>query len=312
MSKLSPFFSVVIPLYNKAHFIESSVESVLQQGFENFELIIVDDGSTDHSVEKINHFKDKRIVLVQQQNKGAAAARNYGVELAKSNWIAFLDADDIWKKNHLSELQKAVQQFPDEVVFTTRLSIVQENKKEISAIYNFPIDEKIKLLPYFDNSIKSDLLNTSGILIQKAFFKKLGGFNEAIYSGQDTDLFIRIGLHRKVVFNPKSTFVYQEYSENNISKTPRFKERLAFINAYQNEAEKNSALQKYLDLNRFSIYLRSKMHGDATWKIVAQKIKKQNLSKKQLFLMKLPKSLLKLMKNIQLILKRLGIEKSAF
>lgn len=312
MNKLNPFFSVVIPLYNKAHFIEASVKSVLQQDFENFELIIVDDGSTDDSLAKVNQIKDPRIQLIQQKNKGAAAARNYGVEFAKSNWIAFLDADDVWKKNHLSELHKALQQFPEEVVFTTRLSIVQENKKEILAIYNFPIGKKIKLLPYFENSVKSDLLNTSGILIQKVFFKKLGGFNETIYSGQDTDLFIRIGLQKKVVFNPKSTFVYQEYSENNISKTPRFKERLAFINDFQNEAESNSALQKYLDLNRFSIYLRAKIQGDSTWKLAVKKINKHNLSKKQIFLMKLPSSMLKLLKNIQLILKRLGIKRSAF
>ncbi|GGE33355.1 glycosyltransferase family 2 protein [Psychroflexus planctonicus] len=312
MSKLNPFFSVVIPLHNKANFIEACVESVLQQDFKNFELIIVDDGSTDDSIEKINNFKDNRVVLEQQQNKGAAYARNRGVEIATSHWIAFLDADDFWKENHLSEFYKAVQLFPDEVVFSSKPSIIKEHNKTTTAQYSFELDSKMKPLSYFENSTKHSLLITSGMLIKKDFFKQIGGFNEAIYSGQDTDLFIRIGLQKKIVFNPKSTFTYYVSSENNISKTPRFKERLTFINAYQHQAEKNPALQKYLDLNRFSIVLRAKMHGDSTWKVAQQELNENSLSKKQLFLLKLPGGLLKVLKSIQQKLLQFGVEKSAF
>lgn len=312
MRNPSPFFSIVVPLHNKTNFIEACVKSVLQQDFQDFELIVIDDGSTDDSLTKIKKFKDKRISVLEQANRGAAAARNRGVKLAQAGWIAFLDADDFWKKNHLAEQFKAIQQFPNEVVFSTRPTIIQENKKEKLARYNFPLKEEIQLLPYFENSIKCNLLVTPGMVIKKAFFEKLGGFNEGIYSGQDTDLFIRIGLQRKIVFSSKNTFSYYVASENNISQTPRFIERLAFINAYQKEADNHPALQKFLDLNRFSIYLRSKMYGDATWKVVDKQLNKSSLTKKQLFLMKFSGNFLKLMKYIQLKLTHFGIEKSAF
>jgi len=308
----TPFFSVVIPLYNKGNYITTCLDSVLNQDFSNFEIIIVDDGSTDDSINEIKKFDDERIIIEQQENKGAAAARNKGVEIAKAKWIAFLDADDLWLENHLAELFLAIQEFPKESVFTSRLGIIRQHKQIDLAQYNFKLKSETQLLSYFENSIKSDLLNTSGIVIEKAFFKKMNGFDEQIYSGQDTDLFIRIGLKKKIVFSSKNTFLYCEYSENNISKTPRFKERLALLDAYQLKAENNPALEKYLDLNRFSIYLRSKMYGDDTWKQAKQKINKKNLTKKQLGLMLLPKLMLQNLKYIQLKLSSLGIKKSVF
>ena len=86
--------SIVIPLYNKGFIIHKTIKSVLEQTFTDFEIVIVNDGSTDSSFEIVSKFSDKRILLVQQENKGAAAARNLGIEKATSKLIAFLDADD--------------------------------------------------------------------------------------------------------------------------------------------------------------------------------------------------------------------------
>ncbi|KIC01072.1 hypothetical protein OA88_15890, partial [Flavobacterium sp. JRM] len=90
------FFSIVIPLYNKAYYIENTIKSVLYQSFTDYEIIIINDGSTDNSLEKVLEFNDKRIQLYTQQNQGASVARNLGIEKAKYNYIAFLDADDLW------------------------------------------------------------------------------------------------------------------------------------------------------------------------------------------------------------------------
>lgn len=312
MPETKPFFSVVIPLYNKAHYIEACVKSVLQQRFSDFELLIVNDGSTDASIQKLASFDDHRIQLFHQANKGAAVARNKGVVNAKAEFIAFLDADDLWKENHLFEIYHSILQFPEEKVFTTKLSRFEANQKIEKGKYNFKESTQIEVLAYFKNSLKSDLLNTSGLVIQKAFFNELGGFNEAIVSGQDTDLFIRIGLETDVVFNPLSTFVYRPATANNLSKTPRFKERLALLTAYEEEAKTNLDLKKYLDVNRFSILLRSKMYGDDAWKIAQHQIDTNNLSKKQMMVFKLPKLALISLKQLQLILKKLGIKKSIF
>ena len=101
-----PYFSVVIPLYNKETHLKKTLALVLQQDFSDFEVIIVNDGSTDNSVKVVESFSDKRIELFHQKNKGAAAARNFGIEKAKAKYIALIDADDEWKENHLSTLKE--------------------------------------------------------------------------------------------------------------------------------------------------------------------------------------------------------------
>ena len=102
--------SVIIPTYNRAHLIKRSVESVLNQTYKNLELIIVDDGSTDNTKEIIDSINDKRIIYVKQQNQGACAARNNGIDLAKGKYIAFQDSDDIW---HLNKLEIQIQKLKE-------------------------------------------------------------------------------------------------------------------------------------------------------------------------------------------------------
>ena len=90
--------SVVIPLYNKEKYIKRAIESVLNQTFQKFEIIVVNDGSTDKSAEIVQNIKDPRIRLINQKNAGVSAARNRGIQEAKYEYIAFLDADDFWEK----------------------------------------------------------------------------------------------------------------------------------------------------------------------------------------------------------------------
>src|SRR4051812_32162135 len=95
------FFSVIIPLYNKANYIENTIKSVLNQTFTDFEIIVVNDESTDESETIVLGFNDKRIQLFNQKNQGVSVARNHGIEKAKGKLVAFLDADDYWFHNHL-------------------------------------------------------------------------------------------------------------------------------------------------------------------------------------------------------------------
>lgn len=106
-----PKISVVIPLYNKAFSIEKTLKTVLQQTFSDFEIVIINDGSTDNSAEIVESIKDCRVQLYHQENQGAAAARNFGIEKSNGNLIAFLDADDFWNPNHLEELYKLYEDF---------------------------------------------------------------------------------------------------------------------------------------------------------------------------------------------------------
>ncbi len=106
--------SVVIPLYNKAHTIANTLSCVIGQTFQNFEIIIVDDGSTDNGVELIKEkFNDSRIKIISQPNQGVSAARNTGIDNAGGDWISFLDADDLWSINYLEEVDRAILKFPE-------------------------------------------------------------------------------------------------------------------------------------------------------------------------------------------------------
>ena len=109
--------SVVIPLYNKEKQIAHTLQSVLNQTFQDFEIVIVDDGSTDGSVAEVEKFSDSRIRLIHQKNAGVSAARNRGIEAAKGDLIAFLDADDVWMPEYLATQYHLSQKYPDCNVF---------------------------------------------------------------------------------------------------------------------------------------------------------------------------------------------------
>jgi len=113
--RIEPYFSVVIPVYNKGPHIHRSISSVLKQTDQNFELILVNDASTDNSLEEIQKFTDDRIRLFQRTEPGSGgyAARNLGIEKAKGEWVAFLDADDEWYPNHLEKMYALAQKYPD-------------------------------------------------------------------------------------------------------------------------------------------------------------------------------------------------------
>ena len=312
MKTKSHFFSVVIPLYNKANYIQNCIKSVLQQKFSDFELIIINDGSTDCSLQKVEAFTDHRISIKSQTNQGAAAARNHGVDIASAKWIAFLDADDVWKANHLSVLHEAISKFPNESIFTSQAEIIDHKFRTRKATYNFKIPKNTVVLPYFKNSLAHDLLITSGFVIEKEFFNCIGKFDKHIASGQDTDLFIRIGLQKNIVFIPKTTFSYYVNSENNLSQSPRFKERIMLLEKYKKKGSNHRFLKLYLNQNWFSIYLKSKIQEDQNWKLAKSKIDLNCLSFKQKILLKLSTNKLKLVKHLQEKLKQAGIYKSAF
>jgi glycosyltransferase involved in cell wall biosynthesis len=114
MNKNKPYFSVIVPVHNKKPHLRRSINSILNQTFSDFELIIVDDASTDGSLDEIRTIEDARVILFNRENPGPGgyAARNFGIEKAKADYIAFLDADDEWKSDHLDNIYKSSIAFP--------------------------------------------------------------------------------------------------------------------------------------------------------------------------------------------------------
>lgn len=127
--------SVVIPLYNKEASIKQSLMSVLSQSYEDFEVVIVDDGSTDNSVAKVDEIQDSRIRLILQENGGPSKARNTGVKNAKGEWILFIDADDEMLPDAISNFAKYIEKIPNADMFLAEVVVNNAGNKKLSRIY---------------------------------------------------------------------------------------------------------------------------------------------------------------------------------
>lgn len=203
--------SIIIPLYNKELSVKSTIQSVLDQTYQEFEIVVVNDGSTDNSIKVVEQFKDSRIRLIHQENRGVSAARNKGIKKAKFEWICFLDADDLWFEYHLETLKRMIAYYPKELVFTT--SFVRSNETT-----NKNQDESINIIDnYFKAALKSYVTWTSVICINKKVFNKVGYFNVNLNRGEDLDLWARIGKKYRYVKSNLITAIYRIETGNNLT-----------------------------------------------------------------------------------------------
>lgn len=310
-------FSIIIPLYNKEKHIKDTLGSVLAQTFRDFEIIVVNDGSTDDSALEVNSIIDERIKLFNIENQGVSHARNYGIRQANSKLIAFLDADDIWKPIHLQNLKTMFEMFPNCGLYATAYSN-KVNGKELTSVYkNIPKDKEwIGIVnDFFLSSSVNGIAWTSAVMIPKHIFESVGNFDETITlgAGEDTDLWIRIALKFPVGFCNKVSAVYQLQADNRISNSNTNLRTFLNLDAYEERAKTNKSLKTYLDLNRFSIAIQYKLAGnEANAKTYIDKIDEGNLNAKQRFLLQMNTTTLKRFLKIKNSLRKNGIELSAF
>lgn len=310
---MKPYFSVVIPLYNKANYIENTLRSVLAQSFSNFEIIVVNDGSTDNSLEKVGEIHDDRIKLIDQKNQGVSVARNRGIEAANGKYIALLDADDHWFPDHLEQLKELISKFPEAGLFCSGYEILLDNKLIQKAHYSFDHQNRAQRIDdYFTASLFNPVAWTSAVVFSKENFYKIGTFDPVLRTGQDIDFFIRAALKTDVAFDPKITMRYHKQSENNLAQSHFNNDRARLIEKFKEEEKSNPSLKKYMDFNRYAVALRCKFQNDATWKKLASEIGPKNLNAKQTFLLKMPKFLLQTARKFQRVLMKLGIYWTAF
>lgn len=199
-------FSVIVPLYNKRSYIRRCVDSVLNQTFNDFELIVVDDGSTDGSHEVLADIDDQRFRLIRQENKGEGAARNAGMDNAHSEWLAFLDGDDMWLPDHLAELHRIVTTYPD-------AGLVSTSCLEVSDSNNFSLDERegdiqIRKIDYFrEASRKIGVINSSSSAVRQNVYRDIGGFG-GYKAGADLEFWARVALYYPVAISNRVTCLY--------------------------------------------------------------------------------------------------------
>ena len=196
-----PFFSVIMPLYNKAPYVRKAVESVVGQTYGDWELIVVDNGSTDGSGDIVANYTDPRIRIVRlEDNIGPGGARNRGVAESKAPRVCFLDADDWWEPTFLEEMAGLIERHPDAGIYGTSYYIVKNGKKRVAPI---GVDEdfkegEINYCRVYAKTLCMPLTSIS-VCIPGPIFDEAGGFSTEVRLGEDFLLWIRIALSHKVV-----------------------------------------------------------------------------------------------------------------
>ncbi len=216
-------FSVICPVFNKEKELKETIDSVLSQAYKDFELILIENGSTDNSLSVIQSFNDPRIKLIQTNQIGPGAARNIGVAHAKNDWIAFLDADDLWENFHLQNIFEAISKQPNVNFFSSSWKVLKSNTFSPSTLATSINEKRI----FFSEKrvLELTLQNsppfwTSAIVVHKKLFNQAGGFPESLPAhGEDVALWVQlIRLQKGIHFINDLSASYRADSSNMISK----------------------------------------------------------------------------------------------
>ncbi|WP_410510330.1 glycosyltransferase family A protein [Methanosarcina hadiensis] len=209
-------FSVAIPLYNKEPHVKRALDSVINQTFQDFEIIVINDGSTDKSAEIVKSYSDSRIRLINQKNAGVSAARNRGISEARSELIAFLDADDEWTPDYLETVRRLREKYPDAGLYATSLktefidNVLMDKEKELRKV----IPDEGLILNFFKVNLKDishkDIFYTSSVTVPKKIFSEIGGFKTGYWWGEDIDMWGRIGLKYPFAYSSKVCAIYYQ------------------------------------------------------------------------------------------------------
>lgn len=298
-----PHFSIIIPLYNKQKDIAATLQSVFAQTFGDFEVIVINDGSTDGSEQEVLKFDDVRLKYHKTENRGVSEARNTGIDMASGKIIAFLDADDHWLPEHLETVYNLETDFPEAGIMGTNYKFIYHDGKAMDTNFD-------SLGPGFrgivDNVFRHSLHNrlfwTSCVAVRKEVFEKTGKFDTTITlgAGEDTDMWIRIALKYPAAFTTKVTANYNLGGSNRISHSQTLKRSFAKFDKFKTEEAADPHLKKYLDLYRADYALKHKMAGDkATASFYEDGLDPANISGKARLLLKLPVPLLRGMLNFK-------------
>lgn len=283
--------SVVIPLYNKAHTIVNTLNTVVNQTYKDFEVIIVNDGSTDNGVEVIQkHFADNRIRIINQKNAGVSAARNKGVEESKGEWIAFLDGDDEWHPEYLDYVYNAITKYPGcGMICSGGLCTNLRNSQDFSYRLANKYIGKIQPIDFFE--APTVFCHSSGTVISKHIFKQTNGFPLGRKCCEDYTCTQTIALLSQVVYIglPLTKYIGGvEGQTTGIDKETRYK-YLKYVTEYYNDVMHQASKYKNKSkvfIQYFTYDIRHRFKGFAILKDnKSNDFFYQNLSKENLQLL---------------------------
>ena len=294
--------SVVIPLYNKERAVVDTIQSVLNQTIAPCEIIIVDDGSTDNSLNVVRSFvnsfnQSSNIKIIHKENGGVSSARNRGIKEAKGDYIALLDGDDLWEPTFLEEQLKLIHDFPDAAIWGVGIAIIKGGM-----CYKWQQGMGDDFRGYVENYFgtkHNDLFCSSSVVIRKEVFEKVGYFDERISSSEDLDMWYRIILKYPVVFYDKVLVYYNQDAENRVAydtvvRFPLTKDSKYYFDKFSDEFERNPVFSHLINdavaaaLLREGYYFGSKQERIDSDKIV-KKLRYQDIHPKYRWIFKTPR-----------------------
>lgn len=206
--------SVIIPTYNRGWIIKEAIDSVLTQNYPDFELIVVDDGSTDDTQNILAEYKS-RIRILQQDNKGVSAARNYGIDKARGDYLAFLDSDDIWLQNKITTQVNFFKQDPESLICQTQEIWIRNGKRVNPKKYHKKYSGMI-----FEKTLPRCLVSPSAVMIKKSLIEEVGCFDETLPACEDYDLWLRISCRYPIHLIPKALIIKRGGHMDQLSAKP--------------------------------------------------------------------------------------------
>lgn len=207
------FISVVIPTYNRVTFLKDAIDSVLAQTFLDFELIVVDDGSTDDTPKLLSSYNNK-VRVITQTNQGPSAARNRGIETAKGEWIAFLDSDDVWKPDKLKKQVQFITDNPDTKICQTEEVWIRSGKR-----VNPKKKHEMHSGWIYEKCLPLCIVSPSSVMIHQDVFERIGLFDETMLACEDYDLWLRLTPHYPVFLVREQLIVKQGGHDDQQSRT---------------------------------------------------------------------------------------------
>ena len=248
---LPMMISVVIPLFNKKQSIRSTLDSVLSQTYQDYEVIVVDDGSTDDGAEiakeKLIHSGiDVVFSLIRKENGGVCSARNVGIRAAKGEWIAFLDADDLWEPTFLEEMVRLIIDFPNAGIVGSSYSFLKKGEKELA---NKPLEDSFRGIVDNRTWDKAHIYCSSAVVCLKRALEEIGLFDERIAYGEDIDVWWRIMLRYPAAYVNKELAVYRLDEDNRAMnrKIPLEKLYINYFEKYSEARKENTAFRHFID-----------------------------------------------------------------
>ena len=192
-----PLVSVILPTYNRRSIIKRSISSVFAQTYDNLELVIVDDGSTDGTKQYVkSNFDQNRINYLEQSNKGVSSARNRGCSVAQGKYLAFIDSDDEWREAKLSKQMDFLEKYPEAGLVFCDATIVSPGGI---------VSDKPELIPHYKDMVyglreilADPYLGVPTVIMTKKLFEEVGGFDESLSTAEDIDLFLRVALKSRI------------------------------------------------------------------------------------------------------------------